>query len=482
MITEANTSSMTIHPTESTAIPMPQNSEPLENKTANVASRPTPSPNQDVQHGTVSSKKFYSNGTMEGDFSEHSCFKIKEESFDDVGVKRKTASSEHMEPRKASNASIISTPSPLKRKQAFGSTSCDGTLELKQGFSTTETEGEGPEVFSPKAQASLLADPVGHASADLTLSNFSFYKGSDGFLSDALVETPNPVASTNSMDFNSFGHEVHASVPALPNYAHCDLHAYGDFSDHETYTASGNIDMTQYLVRDAFALPPYLQAYLDETHAASNVLIQNNDKERDGRDGNVFFQVTSCRQKISTPGRTPPAVCGSSGDKSFGDDSVDSDKENMIRAVANNSKKQAKSVASKSKKISTKSKARPLPLRKRPIQEKENESEESTPVQKKKSPHSSHPLPPQNSRWEHIDRVTCKCAKSKCLKLYCDCFQQGKVCIGRCSCLNCKNTIANSGPDGVRTKAIQEILARRPDAFERREKKTDDGCACKKNK
>jgi hypothetical protein len=35
---------------------------------------------------------------------------------------------------------------------------------------------------------------------------------------------------------------------------------------------------------------------------------------------------------------------------------------------------------------------------------------------------------------------TCNCKNSKCLKLYCECFRQGKMCGPECSCKNCQNT------------------------------------------
>lgn len=77
--------------------------------------------------------------------------------------------------------------------------------------------------------------------------------------------------------------------------------------------------------------------------------------------------------------------------------------------------------------------------------------------------------------------ITCKCSKTKCLKLYCDCFQAGAVCKDDCACVNCKNTKANSGPNGSRTAAVRAILARRPDAFQLRVKETGQGCKCKLN-
>lgn len=34
----------------------------------------------------------------------------------------------------------------------------------------------------------------------------------------------------------------------------------------------------------------------------------------------------------------------------------------------------------------------------------------------------------------------CNCKNSKCLKLYCECFRQGKMCGPECSCKNCQNS------------------------------------------
>eukprot|EP00522_Entomoneis_paludosa_P004130 CAMPEP_0172474486 /NCGR_PEP_ID=MMETSP1065-20121228/69383_1 /TAXON_ID=265537 /ORGANISM="Amphiprora paludosa, Strain CCMP125" /LENGTH=431 /DNA_ID=CAMNT_0013232669 /DNA_START=965 /DNA_END=2257 /DNA_ORIENTATION=- len=60
----------------------------------------------------------------------------------------------------------------------------------------------------------------------------------------------------------------------------------------------------------------------------------------------------------------------------------------------------------------------------------------------------------------------CSCPKSKCIALYCECFKAGRRCDhGSCTCVGCKNTIDESGPQGARTLAIRSILARNPRAF-----------------
>jgi Tesmin/TSO1-like CXC domain, cysteine-rich domain len=47
----------------------------------------------------------------------------------------------------------------------------------------------------------------------------------------------------------------------------------------------------------------------------------------------------------------------------------------------------------------------------------------------------------------------CSCPKSKCIALYCDCFKAGRRCNpNTCSCLNCKNTVEESGANGARAR------------------------------
>ena len=57
----------------------------------------------------------------------------------------------------------------------------------------------------------------------------------------------------------------------------------------------------------------------------------------------------------------------------------------------------------------------------------------------------------------------CKCKKSKCLKLYCECFSNGLTCKDSCSCNNCNNKTIESNTE--REVAIQSLLSKNPNVF-----------------
>jgi hypothetical protein len=78
--------------------------------------------------------------------------------------------------------------------------------------------------------------------------------------------------------------------------------------------------------------------------------------------------------------------------------------------------------------------------------------------------------------------INCRCVKSQCLKLYCDCFQSGVVCGTDCMCVKCLNTAEESGDYGEVTKARALRICRNPDAFKKKTKKTGEGCSCKNSK
>mmetsp|Transcript_34641 Transcript_34641/g.25788 ORF Transcript_34641/g.25788 Transcript_34641/m.25788 type:complete len:127 (-) Transcript_34641:85-465(-) len=56
----------------------------------------------------------------------------------------------------------------------------------------------------------------------------------------------------------------------------------------------------------------------------------------------------------------------------------------------------------------------------------------------------------------------CSCKKSKCLKMYCECFAKGKVCGKECGCVDC----CNGEDKEERELARNEILLKNPSAFQ----------------
>jgi protein lin-54 len=58
-------------------------------------------------------------------------------------------------------------------------------------------------------------------------------------------------------------------------------------------------------------------------------------------------------------------------------------------------------------------------------------------------------------------KCICNCKKSKCLKLYCDCFAYGLGCGPECNCNDCANIEDNE----ERKVAIDSIIDRNPNAF-----------------
>jgi hypothetical protein len=64
---------------------------------------------------------------------------------------------------------------------------------------------------------------------------------------------------------------------------------------------------------------------------------------------------------------------------------------------------------------------------------------------------------------EEVTTMGCTCKKTKCLKLYCQCFAVKIYCGANCRCLTCKNTPQH---EAERQDAIRAILSRNPTAFD----------------
>ena len=81
---------------------------------------------------------------------------------------------------------------------------------------------------------------------------------------------------------------------------------------------------------------------------------------------------------------------------------------------------------------------------------------------------------------------TCNCSKSRCLKLYCECFAKGRFCKPECNCTNCFN---KAGCEADIAAAKADITKRDPQAFVKKlevggDKKTMQhrkGCTCKRS-
>lgn len=83
---------------------------------------------------------------------------------------------------------------------------------------------------------------------------------------------------------------------------------------------------------------------------------------------------------------------------------------------------------------------------------------------------------PQRRDLGIMKTATCKCKKSQCLKMYCDCFARQEYC-GGCGCMDCLNTKA---AETQRRAAIEDQIQRNPEAF-RPSESSGRGCSCKKS-
>lgn len=87
------------------------------------------------------------------------------------------------------------------------------------------------------------------------------------------------------------------------------------------------------------------------------------------------------------------------------------------------------------------------------------------------------------SKMESNGGFKCKCKKTKCLKMYCECFAEGRYTlrIGKfcndCLCVECQNLLEF---ENERANAIDEALERDPEVFTPGSKQKKGGCICKK--
>ncbi|KRX07617.1 hypothetical protein PPERSA_11166 [Pseudocohnilembus persalinus] len=75
---------------------------------------------------------------------------------------------------------------------------------------------------------------------------------------------------------------------------------------------------------------------------------------------------------------------------------------------------------------------------------------------------SCESLDEQQNSQQNQNEDCCNCKKSKCLKLYCECFRKGKVCGKNCKCNDCHNMESNQQE---REQAIEQLQSKNPEAF-----------------
>ena len=76
-----------------------------------------------------------------------------------------------------------------------------------------------------------------------------------------------------------------------------------------------------------------------------------------------------------------------------------------------------------------------------------------------------------------IPLTGCNCSRTRCLKLYCECFANKLKCNSSCKCLNCNN----HGNNEIRVQAITEAIERNPIAFQHSRFTGTRGCSCKRS-
>lgn len=100
---------------------------------------------------------------------------------------------------------------------------------------------------------------------------------------------------------------------------------------------------------------------------------------------------------------------------------------------------------------------------------------------------SSYSRPEKKQKQSLEEKTGCTCQKSKCLKLYCQCFANGEVCQDHCRCTECENKKENQG---ARFLSIQAALQRNPRAFDNKFEHSQEtkestshafGCKCRRS-
>ncbi|CDW76670.1 UNKNOWN [Stylonychia lemnae] len=93
---------------------------------------------------------------------------------------------------------------------------------------------------------------------------------------------------------------------------------------------------------------------------------------------------------------------------------------------------------------------------------KEDVQDNSTDINQVEEKDNASKMPESLSIVPDSSAKACNCKRSKCLKLYCECFANNKFCGANCSCNGCSN---HAEHDEERLQAKEQILMRNPLAF-----------------
>jgi hypothetical protein len=328
---------------------------------------------------------------------------------------------------------FISTPSPFKKQKSAlalaGAT--DDKIEAKNSSVSSTTKDQELSDLPPlPVHASSATDPIEEVSPSKS-----------DFISASPLQLQSPDA--NDTDFDFLGQEVMAAASTasamlsrydgfdpMPTYSGGRVLFDGDATTMattettpmETVNAMGVVFSHYPYQDDAFPLPPYLQVHLDETHAESTAVDSSE------------YGVSPMKgyANNSAPGTTPPSVSSRAHSHSddtttttteFNDTKVGGSRGKTLEQLAQAKKKQKSSAADKTR-------PRPLPLRKRKFVMKDSDDEEYQPTSSSKTKSSNvvvkakapaadgkkRTMVRHNVR-DDGDRITCKCSKSKCLKV-----------------------------------------------------------------
>ena len=195
------------------------------------------------------------------------------------------------------------------------------------------------------------------------------------------------------------------------------------------------------------------------------------------KNGNLSFQYTSPQAKITLTIQTTPQAASMTAPnaKTTGlDENSDKKMEKDQSTTIKKSKMSKISTTTVVPKRILKSEQKQQSLLTKAQQENAFAKKLETPI-KQSAPAEEKPIVKK-----------CTCSKSKCLKLYCECFANGQICGPECGCKDCCN---NDNCVDLIQMAKDEILKRDPNAFESKVTKLigakrlqhRKGCTCKRS-